>query len=108
MRSLTFDELFAMLSAVQLSASDLARLREWIAGITHAADCIALTGTPLARLRKKACWLPFLQCVLESRTVRGAARVVGRCAADHRCGGVISLLCPKDRYHARGGEWGSG
>jgi transposase-like protein len=108
-----------MLSAVQLSASDLARLREWIASIAHPAECIALieqaahgrpcphcghpkshrcgqasglqrfrclrcgrtynalTGTPLARLRKKECWLPYLQCVLESRTVRDAARVVG-------------------------------
>jgi transposase-like protein len=37
----------------------------------------ALTGTPLARLCKKGCWLPYLQCVLESRTVRDAARVVG-------------------------------
>ena len=119
MRSLTFDELFAMLSAVHLSASDLARLREWIASIALPAECIslieqaargrpcprcgypkshrcgqasglqryrclgcrrsynALTGTPLARLRKKECWLPYLQCVLESRTVRDAARVVG-------------------------------
>jgi transposase-like protein len=118
MRSLTFDELFAMLSAVQLSAADLARLREWIASIAHPAECIALieqaaagrpcphcgcarkhrcgqasglqrfrclgcrrshnalTGTPLARLRKKERWLPYLQCVLESRTVRDAARVV--------------------------------
>ena len=119
MRSLTFDDLFAMLSALALSASDLARLREWIAGIAHPGECIALieqaargrpcprcgharshrcgqasglqrfrclgcgrsynalTGTPLARLRKKDCWLPYLQCVLESRTVRDAARVVG-------------------------------
>jgi transposase-like protein len=118
MRSLTFDEVFAMLSAVRLSAADLARLREWIASIMHPAECIALieqaaagrpcphcgcarrhrcgqasglqrfrcpgcrhtynalTGTPLARLRKKECWLPYLQCVLESRTVRDAARVV--------------------------------
>jgi hypothetical protein len=37
----------------------------------------ALTGTPLARLRKKECWLTYLQCVLESRTVRDAAHVVG-------------------------------
>jgi transposase-like protein len=37
----------------------------------------ALTGTPLARLRKKECWLPYLQCVPESRTVRDDARVVG-------------------------------
>jgi transposase-like protein len=119
MRSLTFDELFAMLSTVALSAADLARLREWIASIAHPAECIALieqaaagrpcphcgcvrkhrcgqanglqrfrclscrrshnalTGTPLARLRKKERWLPYLQCVLESRTVRDAARLVG-------------------------------
>jgi transposase-like protein len=118
MRSLTFDELFAMLVAVQLSSGAVARLREWIASIAHPAECIALieqaaagrpcphcgcarkhrcgqasglqrfrclgcrrsynalTGTPLARLRKKECWLPYLQCVLESRTVRDAARVV--------------------------------
>jgi hypothetical protein len=77
MCSLTFDEVFAILSAVQLSASDLARLREWIASIVDPAECIALTGTPLARLRRKECWLPYLQCVLESRTVRDAARIVG-------------------------------
>jgi transposase-like protein len=119
MSGLTFDELFALLTAVQLSANDLARLREWIASIAHPAECIALiehaargrpcprcrcarvhrcgqasglqrfrclgcgrsfnalTGTPLARLRKKEHWLAYLQCVLESRTVREAARVVG-------------------------------
>jgi transposase-like protein len=119
MRSQTFDELIATLSAVRLSAADLGRLREWIAGIADPAECIALieqaargrpcprcggarvhrcgqasglqrfrclrcgrsynalTGTPLARLRKKECWLAYLQCVLESRTVREAARVVG-------------------------------
>jgi transposase-like protein len=119
MRSPTFDELFAMLLAVQLSPGDLARLREWIAGIGDPGECIALieqaaagrpcphcgcarkhrcgqasglqrfrclgcghshnalTGTPLARLRKKELWLPYLQCVLESRTVRDAAQVVG-------------------------------
>jgi transposase-like protein len=119
MRSQTFDELFAMLSAVQLSTADMVRLREWLASIADPAECIALieqaaagrpcphcgcarkhrcgqanglqrfrclgcgrshnalTGTPLARLRKKECWLPYLQCVLESRTVRDAARVVG-------------------------------
>jgi transposase-like protein len=37
----------------------------------------ALTGTPLARLRKRECWLTYLQCVLESRTVRDSARVAG-------------------------------
>jgi hypothetical protein len=37
----------------------------------------ALTGTPLARLRKREAWLPYLQCILESRTVRDAAQCVG-------------------------------
>ncbi|WP_081933696.1 IS1595 family transposase [Massilia sp. 9096] len=37
----------------------------------------ALTGTPLARLRKRERWLPYLQCMLESRTVRQAARDTG-------------------------------
>jgi transposase-like protein len=117
MRSQTFDELFALLSAVRFSPADLGRLREWIASIAQPAECLALieatakgrpcprcgggrvhrcgqasglqrfrclgcgrtynalTGTPLARLRKKECWLPYLQCILESRTVREAARV---------------------------------
>ena len=119
MRAVPFDELLARLTAVQLSADDLIRRREWIAGIAHPAECIALiehaargrpcphcrcprvhrcgqasglqrfrclgcgrsynalTGTPLARLRKKEHWLAYLQCVLESRTVREAARIVG-------------------------------
>ncbi|NIA52673.1 IS1595 family transposase [Massilia sp. TW-1] len=119
MRAVPFDELFALLSAAHLSAPDLARLREWIAGIAHPDECVALiehaargrpcprcacprvhrcgqasglqrfrclgcgrsynalTGTPLARLRKKERWLAYLQCVLESRTVRDAARIVG-------------------------------
>jgi transposase-like protein len=119
MRAVPFDELFAQLTTAQCSAGDLARLREWIAGIVHPDECIALieqaargrpcprcgcarvhrcgqasglqrfrclgcgrsynalTGTPLARLRKKEHWLGYLQCVLESRTVREAARVVG-------------------------------
>jgi transposase-like protein len=119
MRSLTFDDVFALLSAVRLSPADLVRLRDWIASLADPAECIALieatargrpcprcgcgrvhrcgqasglqrfrclgcgrsynalTGTPLARLRKKERWLPYLQCVLESRTVRDAARVVG-------------------------------
>jgi transposase-like protein len=119
MRSLTFDELFAMLSATQLSPTDLLRLRKWIASVADPTECIALietaargrpcprcgcghvhrcgqasglqrfrclgcgrsynalTGTPLARLRKKECWLTYLQCILESRTVRDAACVVG-------------------------------
>ena len=36
----------------------------------------SLTGTPLARLRHKAKWLDFSQCMLDSRTVRKAASIV--------------------------------
>ena len=114
-----FDELFALLSAVQLSSAELAKLRDWIAGLHDPAECVALieaaaagrpcphchctrmhrcgsatglqrfrclccrktfnalTGTPLARLRKRERWQTYLQCMLESRTVRDAARVTG-------------------------------
>jgi len=37
----------------------------------------ALTGTPLARLRKRELWLPFSDCVLDSLTVRKAAKQIG-------------------------------
>ncbi len=37
----------------------------------------ALTGTPLARLRKRGHWLTYLQCVLESCSVRAAAVKTG-------------------------------
>lgn len=119
MQSPAFDDVFALLSAVTLTGAELARLREWIAGIHDPAECLALieaaaagrpcphcngarihkcgaasglqryrclgcrrtynalTGTPLARLRKRERWLPYLQCMLESRTVRDAARVTG-------------------------------
>ena len=125
MRSLSFDEVFAMLAAVQLSAGDLARLRAWIAGIALPAECIALieqaargrpcphcrhpkshrcgqasglqrfrclgcrrtynalTGTPLARLRRKECL--------------GTA---GRCAVDQRFRRVLSSLRKGGRHHA--------
>jgi transposase-like protein len=115
----TFDELFSLLSAAQLSSGELNRLREWVAGIHDPAECLALieaaakgrpcphcggvrihrcglatglqrfrclgcrcsfnalTGTPLARLRKRERWLPYLQCIIESRTVRAAALLVG-------------------------------
>jgi transposase-like protein len=115
----TFNELFALLSSVQLSSAELGRLREWIEGIRDPAECLALieaaatgrpcphcgsarihrcgfasglqryrclgcrhtfnalTGTPLAQLRKRERWLPYLQCVIESRTVRAAAQLVG-------------------------------
>ena len=119
MQSLSFDELFACLSAAPLSSTDLARLRAWIDNIRDPAECLALieaaatgrpcphcacarlhrcgfasglqrfrclacrrsfnalTGTPLARLRKRECWLPYIQCLLESRTVRYAALATG-------------------------------
>ena len=41
MRSLPFDKLFPMLAA-SLSTAELAKLREWIAGIAHPGECIAL------------------------------------------------------------------
>ncbi|AVR94689.1 IS1595 family transposase [Pseudoduganella armeniaca] len=37
----------------------------------------ALTGTPLAFIRLREKWLPFLQCMLNSMTVRGAAQAIG-------------------------------
>jgi transposase-like protein len=37
----------------------------------------ALTGTPLARLRHRSKWLPYLECMLQSTTIRRAASVVG-------------------------------
>ena len=37
----------------------------------------ALTHTPLAFLRRRECWLPYLQGMLDSRTVRNAAAQVG-------------------------------
>jgi transposase-like protein len=37
----------------------------------------ALTGTLLARLRLRGHWLTCLQCLLDSRTVRAAARTTG-------------------------------
>jgi transposase-like protein len=37
----------------------------------------ALTGTPLARLRHRTKWLPYLDCMLQSGTVRRAATLVG-------------------------------
>jgi transposase-like protein len=37
----------------------------------------ALTGTPLARLRHRNKWLPYLDCMLQSGTVRCTAALVG-------------------------------
>jgi transposase-like protein len=36
----------------------------------------ALTGTPLARLRLRGKWLPYLECLLDSTSVRKAAKKV--------------------------------
>jgi transposase-like protein len=51
----------------------------WSGGVIPQFRCSfnALTGTPLARLRKRERWLPYLQCIIESRTVRAAAIIVG-------------------------------
>ena len=69
MRGLTFDELFAMLLAVQLSPDDLSRLREWIAGIADPAECTAL-------IEQAAAGRPCPHC---------------RCARKHRCGQASGL-----------------
>jgi transposase-like protein len=37
----------------------------------------ALTGTPLARLRKKELWPTFAFCLMEGKTVRGSAEICG-------------------------------
>jgi hypothetical protein len=42
MQCLGFEEWFAMVSAIRLSATDVARLREWISGIADPAQCLAL------------------------------------------------------------------
>ncbi|WP_443094144.1 IS1595 family transposase [Pseudoduganella flava] len=36
----------------------------------------ALTGTPLARLRHRDKWLPYLECLIDSRTLRASAERV--------------------------------
>jgi transposase-like protein len=42
-----------------------------------ARSCNALTGTPLARLRQRGKWLPYLDSMLQSNTVRRAATLAG-------------------------------
>jgi len=37
----------------------------------------ALTGTPLAGLRLREKWLPYLQCMIDSKTVRASAAATG-------------------------------
>lgn len=37
----------------------------------------ALTGTPLARLHLREKWLPYLQCMIDSQTVRASAAATG-------------------------------
>ena len=53
-------------------ASDLQRWRCLACGRSYNA----LSGTSLAHLRHKERWLPYLQCLLESRTVRASAEAV--------------------------------
>jgi transposase-like protein len=54
-------------------ASGLQRLRCLACRRTYNA----LTGTPLAHLRKRGHWLTYLQCVLDSCSVRAAAAITG-------------------------------
>ena len=78
MRSLTFDELFALLTAVSLSSADLARLREWLAGIAQPAECIAL-------IEHAAAGRPCPHC---------------GCTRKHRCGrcrGALEQIRPVPR-----------
>jgi transposase-like protein len=54
MDDLAFDQLFAALASKQLSFEDAAQLRQWLAGIDHGAQCLALiegaaTGRPCPR-----------------------------------------------------------
>ena len=56
MQRLSFDKLFACLSAAPLSSTDLTRLREWIDSIRDPAECLALieaaaAGRPCRRAR---------------------------------------------------------
>lgn len=53
-------------------ASDLQRWRCLACGRSYNA----LSGTEPAHLRHKEHWLPYLQCLLESRTVRASAEAV--------------------------------
>jgi hypothetical protein len=57
MRGLAFDEVFALLAALQFSPRDLARLREWLAGIAHPAECIALIERAAAGRPRTGCAL---------------------------------------------------
>ena len=73
-------------------------------------DCIktfnALTGTPLARLRKKDQWDHFAGCLQDSLTVRAAAKVCGAGAVAGDKGGIVMVcseqapkqLCDKYGY----------
>ena len=54
-------------------ASGLQRFRCLGCGRSHNA----LTGTPMARLRKREHWLAYFQCALDSLVVRAAAAKIG-------------------------------
>ena len=69
MQSLSFDELFACLSAAPLSRTDLARLRAWIDNIRDPAECLAL-------IEAAAAGRPCPHCA---------------CARLHRCGFASGL-----------------
>jgi len=69
MRSLPFDKLFAMLTTASLSTAELVQLREWLAGIAHPGECIAL-------IEQAARGRPCPHC---------------QCPRSHRCGQASGL-----------------
>ncbi len=77
-----FEELIPDLKTCPHCAADAAQLASWgrSGGLQRyrckvcRRTCNALTGTPLARLRKKDCWLDYAQALIAGLTVRAAAR----------------------------------
>ena len=90
MRSLSVDELFASLFAVELSASALARLREWIASIAHPAACIAPIGQAARDRQRPRC----VACGRSHNAPTGTPLVMSEAAAT-RC------HAPGDNAHQR-------
>jgi hypothetical protein len=93
MRSLTFEELFALLTAVQLSAADLARLRAWIASIAHPAECIALIEQTTAG---RPC--PHCGCARKHRCGQASGLQRFRCLGCRRSHNALYGRLPFARY----------
>ena len=75
------DEVIPDLNTCPHCAADASQLASWgsSGGLPRyrcracLRTCNALTGTPLARLRKKDCWLSYADALIEGLTVRAAA-----------------------------------